>query len=425
MSNVLLKPFSARGEINAQPSKSDMHRAIICAALSKGESVISPIILSDDILATINCIKALGADVKTDKNNKELVINGSGMFSKKDPVLYCNESGSTLRFMIPVAAVSGLGASFERKGRLSQRPLDIYTCVLPEHKAELFCDENGLLKVKGKLSGGTFEVPGNISSQFITGLLFALPLLKEDSDIILSSKLESEKYVDMTISTLDKFGIKIEKNDKGWHIKGNQEYSPCRYTTDGDYSQAAFFLAMGAISGQISVNGLNEYSLQGDKKILDLLKRFGADVKRDINKVTVTKNKLKAFDIDVSQIPDLVPILSVISSVCEGSVSMYNGKRLKLKESDRLKSSSSLINSLGGDAQDFEDGLIIKGEKSLKGGFVKGFNDHRIIMSAAVSSSVSENDIICTDKESINKSYPDFFDDFIRVGGKPVFLPDD
>ncbi len=420
MSNVIYSPFTPSGEVTAPPSKSDVHRAIICAALSLGKCTISPVALSNDIKATIGCIEALGA--RTEIENNALTVDGSNMFKRKSALLDSGESGSTLRFFIPIAAAGGVEAEFTGHGSLLTRPIGIFADILPPAGVE--CKTSGVLplKIKGRLKSGRFEIPGNVSSQFITGLLFALPLLDGDSDIILTSPIESVGYINMTIYTMSKFGVRVEKTDFGWHISGNQRYIPADYTTDGDWSQAAFFMVGGAIGGNITVNGLNKCSAQGDKKIADLLSQFGADVKLGDNSVTVSKNNLKAVTIDASQIPDLVPVLAVCASFAEGTTRIINAARLRIKESDRLKTTAGLLNSLGAAVRELPDGLEINGRKRLTGGKADGCNDHRIVMSAAVCAVRSENDIECTDALSINKSYPDFFTDYNSIGGKANVL---
>lgn len=416
MSNVIYSPFTPHGTVTAPPSKSDVHRAIICAALSKGKSTISPVALSNDIKATIGCVESLGAE--TDLSNNVLTVDGTHIFENKKAVLNCGESGSTLRFFIPVAAAGGVNAKFTGSGRLPERPIGIFTDAFP--KAGVQCKtEGGLpLEISGRLQSGRFEIPGNVSSQFITGLLFALPLLENDSDIVLTSPIESIGYINMTIYTMAKFGVSVNETNCGWHIKGGQRYSPVNYTTDGDWSQAAFFMASGAVGGEITVNGLNKSSAQGDKKIADILADFGADVKWNSSGITVKQNKLHAITIDASQIPDLVPVLAVCASFAEGTTKIINAARLRIKESDRLTSSANLLNTLGGSVNELFDGLEIKGINTLSQGRVCGCNDHRIVMSAAVCASRAIGTIECTDALSINKSYPDFFKDYNSIGGK-------
>lgn len=420
MPNVVYSPFTPNGTITAPPSKSDVHRAIICAALSKGKSTISPVALSNDIKATIGCVEALGACATIENNI--LTIDGTDMFKNKTALLDCGESGSTLRFFIPVAAVGGVNATFVGSGRLPQRPIGIFTDALP--KAGVDCKTQGglPLEISGQLKSGRFEIPGNVSSQFITGLLFALPLLEGDSDIVLTSPIESVGYINMTIYTMSKFGVEIETTDYGWHIKGNQSYSPTNYTTDGDWSQAAFFMVSGAIGESVTVNGVNKDSAQGDKKIAEILAQFGAEVVQTDTSITVKNRKLHAITIDASQIPDLVPVLAVCATFAEGTTKIINAERLRIKECDRLKASADLINSLGGNVKELADGLEITGTEKLNGGQVDGCNDHRIVMSAGVCAAKAESTIESTFALSINKSYPDFYIDYNSIGGKANVL---
>ena len=421
MSDVKFSPFVPNGTVNVPPSKSDVHRAIICAAMANGVSRISPVALSNDIKATIGCIKALGADAVLENN--VLTVDGTNMYKNKTALLDCGESGSTLRFFIPIAAVGNINATFVGKGKLPQRPIGIFTEALP--KAGTVCKtEGGLpLEIKGQLKSGIFEIPGNVSSQFITGLLLALPILEGDSEIVLTSPLESVGYIAMTIRTMKQFGVNIQATEKGWHIKGGQSYKTCDYTTDGDWSQAAFFMVLGAVSGKVTVKGVAKDSTQGDKKCAEILARFGAKVTQLDNEVTVEKGELKAITIDASQIPDLVPVLSVCAAFAEGTTKIINAERLRIKECDRLKATAELLNNLGGKVKELSDGLEITGVSSLKGGNVNGYNDHRIVMSAAVCAARSDEDITpATFAMSINKSYPDFYIDYNSIGGKANVL---
>lgn len=420
MSDVKFSPFVPNGTVNVPPSKSDVHRAIICSAMANGVSRISPVALSNDIKATIGCIKALGADAVLENN--VLTVDGTNMYKNKTALLDCGESGSTLRFFIPIAAVGNINATFVGKGKLPQRPIGIFTEALP--KAGTVCKtEGGLpLEIKGQLKSGIFEIPGNVSSQFITGLLLALPILEGDSEIVLTSPLESVGYIAMTIRTMKQFGVNIDTTENGWHIEGGQTYKSCNYTTDGDWSQAAFFMVLGAIGGKVTVKGVAKDSTQGDKKCAEILAEFGAKVTQRDNEVTVEKGELKAVTIDASQIPDLVPVLSVCAAFAEGTTKIINAERLRIKECDRLKATAELLNNLGGKVKELSDGLEITGVSSLKGGNVNGYNDHRIVMSAAVCAARSDEDITATFAMSINKSYPDFYIDYNSIGGKANVL---
>lgn len=415
MSNVTIKPSVLNGTVQVPPSKSDVHRAIICAALAKGVSTVSPVAFSEDISATIDCIKALGAKVTVDGD--KVVIDSTDIFNVEKADLQCRESGSTVRFFIPVAAAGGVNGVFNGKGRLPQRPLGVYTYLLPKHGVSVKTEGGLPFEISGQLTSGRFDVPGDISSQFITGLLFALPLLDGDSVIHLTSPLQSKGYIDMTLSVQKQFGVNIETDGEDYIIKGNQSYKPCDYTTEGDWSQAAFFLVAGAIGGDVTVKGVKKDSYQGDKEIAKLMEHFGAEVIQDDYSVRCKAKALKAIDIDASQIPDLVPVLTVCAAFAQGKTRIYNAQRVRLKESDRLAAISDCLNRCGARVEQTDDGLLIEGINSIKGGFVEGYNDHRIVMSMAIAALRSEADIVVTDRESITKSYTEFFDDYKSIGG--------
>lgn len=410
-------PSIISGEIVMPPSKSVAHRAIICASLSRGISKISPIELSKDIYATINCVKSLGAEVTIDEN--VLTIDGTNMFSNKKALLNCNESGSTLRFLIPISAIGGVNATFVGSGLLPQRPIGIYLDCLPSFGVECITEGGLPLEIKGLLKNGKYTIPGNISSQFITGLLLALPLLEKDSEIVITGKTESIGYIDMTIDVMNTFGVKIDKTENGYFIKGGQKYQCQDFIVEGDWSQAGFFLASGTIGDKVTIKGLKINSTQGDKEGLEIFKKIGADIQVcDNNDIIVKKGNLKAIDIDASQIPDLVPIISVVASLCDGQTTkIYNAERLRIKECNRLSAMANNLNAIGAKVTELPDGLIIEGVKNFNGGFVEGYNDHRIVMSMAIASICSKNEIVLTDAYSINKSYPTFFEEFNRMGG--------
>ncbi len=415
MKKVIFTPLKLTGNVTAPPSKSDVHRAIICAALSKGKCTISPVALSNDIKATISCVESLGA--KTRIESGVLTVDGSDIFKNKKALLHCGESGSTLRFFVPVAAAGGVSTEFTGHGSLLSRPIGLFADILPQSGVE--CETTGVLplKINGQLKSGKFKVPGNISSQFITGLLFALPLLNGDSDIVLTSPIESVGYINMTIYTMSKFGVEVETTDFGWHIKGNQSYTPCSYTTDGDWSQGAFFLCAGALQNEITVSRLDFNSSQGDKAIADILKNFGADVIIGNEYVTVKAQKLCGCTIDASQIPDLVPVLAVTAALAKGKTKIINAGRLRIKESDRLNAIAENIKKIGGKITEYEDSLEIEGVDSFSGGDVPGCNDHRIVMSMSVAALKSTGQISVTDPYSIKKSYPDYFEIYNQLGG--------
>lgn len=416
MKQATITPSKLKGEVTVPPSKSMAHRAIICACLAKGKSVIDNIDFSDDIESTIENMRAMGADIQVDGN--KLYIDGKNTFSAEKATLDCRESGSTLRFLLPVASVGGIDATFTGRGRLPERTIGEIVSQMKNHGIESDREDGLPINNKGKLTGGEYYLSGSISSQFVSGLLFALPLCEEDSVIYLTTPLQSKSYVDITIYALKKFGIEITQEDDKYIVKGNQKYRPKDMKVEGDWSQAAFFLVADALGNNILVKGMDENSLQGDKAIYDILKKCGCSFKNDSNGIICEANKLSAFEVDATNIPDIVPILAVLGTFCEGTSVIKGAARLRLKESDRLLAISENLNALGGNIEQTEDGLIINGCNGLTGGKVKGFNDHRIVMSMAVASTKSFGKVAIDDAQSIRKSYPSFFEDFNNIGGK-------
>lgn len=399
--DIKITPNKLRGSVNVPPSKSVAHRMIIAAALSKGRSEISNLSPSVDIKATLGCMKALGAEIEY--NGNKAVIEGIKNIPDK-AVLDCCESGSTLRFLIPVAAALGVNAEFQGRGKLPERPITPFISEFPKHNVsfDFLSNTNLPCRLSGKLSGGKFEIDGGISSQFITGLLFALPLLSGDSEIFLTSPLQSKPYVDITLGVLHDFGCDISENETGYSVNGTEKFKSFSGDVEGDYSQAAFFYVANALGSEIEINGLNENSLQGDKKIVDICK----DAKNG-----------KAFEIDCSDIPDLVPIMSVLACFCHGTSRITNAARLRIKECDRLAAMESCLNKVGGKVKSTADTLEIEGAGILKGGEVECFNDHRIAMSMAIAAIRCENPLMIRGADCVSKSYPDFFDVYKELGG--------
>ena len=419
---VSCAPSVLSGTIKSISSKSDAHRLLICAALSENETKIYCNVMSKDIAATICCLKAMGTEISV---NGDIITVSPNQFNKKAD-LDCNESGSTLRFLLPLVSALGIDATINGGGRLPQRPISPLKEEMEKKGVVFHTGNNFPLHLTGQLQSGDYEIEGNVSSQFITGLLMALPVLNGDSKIKLIPPVESKSYLDITISVLRKFGIQVEEQENLYIVKGNQKYtSPKEIVTDGDWSNSSFFLCAGALSEKgVTVTDLDVNSPQGDKKILEVLKNMGADVQISGNEVTVKKNNLKGITIDASDIPDAVPVISVVASACTGETRIINAGRLRIKESDRIKSVVEMINSVGGYAEETDDGMIIHGGKPLKGGKVDGYNDHRIVMSASVLSILCEDDIEITDSNAVEKSYPDFFNDFNKMGGNANVLND-
>lgn len=404
--NIKINPSYLNGGIEAPASKSVAHRMLICAALAKGKSVIKINKTSDDIEATVNCLRAIGVTIE--KDSSEYTVIPPSAFSKTAE-LDCRESGSTLRFMLPVVAALGIEAVFTAHGRLPERPMSPLLDEMTRHG--IACDGQFPLHASGKLTSGKYTIAGNISSQFITGLLLALPLCDGESEIEVIPPVESAPYINITTSVLSLFGININNEATTYHIYPS-DYIGGNFCAEGDWSNAAFLLCSGA-----KVSGLNPDSVQGDRKILDVLRSFGAEITEENGTFRADVRNLHSADIDASDIPDLVPVISVIASTAQGTTRIFNASRLRLKESDRIESTVNMINALGGDAVATDDGMIIRGKPTLSGGTVDSYGDHRIVMSAAVASLKCKNCVIIKDAQAVSKSYPDFFKDFNSLGG--------
>lgn len=395
MSKVELENSILKGEVFIPPSKSAAHRALVCSFLA-GEGTVEPIINSNDMKAMEQVIGAL-------KNNSD--------------VADCIESGNTLRFMIPVAAALGKTVTFIGSGRLPERPIGDYLRLLPEHNVKCTSDGKLPLKIEGQLTSGVYEIAGNISSQYITGLLLALPILDGDSEIVLTTKLQSKPYVDMTIKVMADYGVVVEERENGYFIKGNQSYKKRDYTVESDWSQAAFFLVGGALNGDVILKGLDMNSTQGDKEIVSILKQFGADIEVKSDYIRAKKSVLKGIEIDVTDIPDTVPALAVAAAFAKGTTVIKGGERLRLKESDRIESVVSNLKRLGVDVEEKSDGMVITGG-GAKGALLEGYNDHRIPMAFSMAALCAQGNTVITDANSINKTYPSFFKDYNSLGGK-------
>ena len=420
MKNIEFIPAPIHGEVRVPSSKSQAHRALICAALA-GQSIVREVDLSNDITATANALKALGAGLSYDSAARVFTVGEALGRGADAGIIDCGESGSTLRFLIPLAAALGNRVTFVGGGRLPKRTTELYKPLLEANGAKLVYPTNGdflPLEVSGELRGGSYSLRGDISSQFVTGLLIALTCVGGDSDISLTTRLESKPYADMTVDVLRRFGADIDDTD-GYKIRGTRLY-PRDFTVEGDCSQAAFFTAAAAINGDVTLHGINRNTLQGDFKLFDIAARFGAKVEMREDSIRVGSSELRACEIDAADIPDLVPALAVIAAYAEGETRIYNAARLRLKESDRIASTSSLLRQLGADVSETDDGLIIRGKQRLRGGRVSvaEYNDHRIAMSAAAASVGCTEPVIVDDMSSINKSYPEFLSDWNAVNNK-------
>ena len=409
----IIKADKLVGELSPPPSKSVLHRYIIVSSLAKGISKIENISFSEDIIATIEAMKKLGAKIEQKENY--LLIDGSDTFKNlnENIEIDCNESGSTLRFLFPLSIVKENKVLFKGRGKLFKRPMTPYFENFEKYKIKhSYIDENKIL-LEGKLKAGIYEIDGNISSQFITGLLFSLPLLDGESKIIINGKLESSNYIDISLDCLSKFGIKIINNlYQEFIIEGNQSYRAGNYRTEADYSQAAFFLVANAIGSKIKINDLSKNSLQGDKKIID----FISEIDKWSSKDTLI--------LDGSETPDIIPILSLKAAVSGKKIEIVNIERLRIKESDRLKATVEELSKLNFDLIEKKDSILInsrenfevnKNEKIVS---LSAHSDHRIAMMIAIAATCYDGEILLDNLDCVKKSYPNFWEVFLSLGGK-------
>ena len=404
------------GDIGIMPSKSVSHRAAVCAALA-GEGEVRGIGRSLDIQATCGALNSLG--FRCEFSGSLLRAAGARRTPAQSRVVECGESGSTLRLLLPLA-LDGVPTKFTGKGRLMERPMKPYEDMFTGLGIE-FEHTPGGIKVLGKLESGVFFLPGDVSSQFISGLLFALPRLNGPSSVILTSPLESRSYVVLTIRTLAAFGIEIRgvvKNGREcFEIPGGQAYRPSRVSVEGDYSHAAFWSVAGAMGGGALLRGLDKNSAQGDAAIIDILRKMNADIEWQGGELCVRPSRLRGAKIDISQTPDIFPALAVAAAAAEGDTELCGGSRLRIKESDRLSAMARELAALGADVRESADALYVKGRGRLSGGSVSAHADHRIAMSLAVAASVCEKAVIIDDAECVRKSAPDFWQEYSGMGG--------
>lgn len=407
--DVKITPSALSGTFKAPPSKSFAHRYLIAAFLSGRKTLIKNVGCSRDVKATLNALKSMGLQFNGENDVEISWVN----LPRNKVEINCGESGSTIRFLLPVACALGLECKFSGSERLLSRPNDKLIGVLREHGANISSYD-----VSGKIESGLYEIDASVSSQYITGLLFALPLLKEDSEIVLQNSVVSANYIDVTLQVLSEFGIKIEKTERGFFVKGNQKYSsPASTYTEGDFSAISFMLTAGALGKGVTATGINVNSLQGDKKFIELLKDVGAIVEEKESSVTVKRGELNAFTFDASSCPDIIQIASVLASFCKGKSVIKGVNRLKIKESDRLKGIVDFLGASGIKTEARDDELAVFGGTPSGGEFC-GDNDHRTVMSEAILSSFATSNSVILGANAVEKSYPDFFKDFVLLGGK-------
>lgn len=413
---VKIYPSKVNGTVTIPPSKSMSHRAIICASLANGTSTITNVAYSDDIKITIEGMRQLGANITCFEDR--IIIRGIKDFSTlREDTIFCNESGSTLRFFIPIFSLCDRMVSFTGKNRLLKRPQKIYETLFREQNI-FYEHSEEKLTIGGKLHAGSITLDGDVSSQFISGLLFALPLLEADSTIHIKEPYESRSYVDLTLQMLHLYGIKADYCDANTLvIPGNQQYKAHDYEIEGDYSQCGFFAVLGAINHDIICHGLSPTSLQGDRIIIPILKNSGASISNQEKGFRITKSNLHATEIDLQDCPDLGPILTVMAMYTKGKTRIYNAQRLRYKESDRIAAMEEELKKLGVLIHTTESEIFIEGKERYTGNvLLSGHKDHRIVMSLCIAATLFEHPVIIEEAQSINKSYPAFFEDLSSLG---------
>lgn len=403
--DIRIQPKPLSGAVTPPPSKSMAHRLLLAAALAEGISTVEHVAFSQDIEATLRCMEALGCRWERLEEDRVRVtgIGGKAPARSGLPRFDCGESGSTLRFLIPIALAVAGGGIFTGRGRLMERPQKPYFDLFDE-KGIAYTLENGVLTIQGQLTPGQFRLPGNVSSQFFTGLLFALPLLDGPSTIVPTTNIESWDYILMTMDALMGAGVVVTEpqEDRNFFHITPFAYTPFDRAVEADWSQAGFWYAAAFLDNGVQPAGLNPASAQGDKVVSELYWKLArpGDV-----------------DIDVSGCPDLLPPLAVMASIRQGATRFVNAARLRIKESDRLSTTAALLNALGGQAEEGPDSLTVHGMSAFTGGTVDGANDHRIVMAAAIAATRSTAPVTILGAEAVRKSYPSFWEEYKRLGG--------
>ncbi|MDD6050648.1 MAG: 3-phosphoshikimate 1-carboxyvinyltransferase [Clostridiales bacterium] len=415
-------PAPLTGTVAAPASKSEAHRRMICAGLTRGTTTLSGFMDSADMAATARCLKALGATIG--QSGDCLTVTGYDRKIARLPVLDCGESGSTLRFFVPIALAMAGGGVFRMHGRLGQRPMDVYRDLFVPRgvrwRMGVGCDGAAELTVQGQLEAGHYVLPGNVSSQFVSGLMFALPLLKEESTLTVAPPVESASYIRMTVEALTQSGVAMEETAAfSWHIPGKQQVQARSGRLSGDYSQAAVLLCAGALGHRLTVTGLEKETTQGDRAVLRHLEALGATVDECASGVTVTADALTGTTLHMADCPDIAPIIALCCQLAAGESRLTGCGRLRLKECDRLAATVEILNLLGGNARAEGDSIVIRGVEKLKGGVtLPDYNDHRMVMLGAVAATVAENPVTVAGVQALNKSWPEFIHVLQSLGGR-------
>ncbi len=418
---TVFSPALISGTAAAPASKSEAHRRLICAGLTIGETLISGFMPSGDTEATVRCIRALGDRVSLDGDLLKVIGN---VQEGNRPLYDCGESGSTLRFFVPLSLALTGGGVFRMRGQLSRRPMDIYRDLFVPQGVEWTmregADGTAELIVDGSLPSGDYVLPGNVSSQFVSGLLFALPLLEDDSTLRVLPPIESGSYITMTVKAIRESGVILdETGHASWRIPGRQCYQARSGMIHGDWSHAAVMLCMGALGGDVTVTGIEKNSVQGDRAIVDVLRRLGANVEEDEHSVRVHGGELHGATMDMRDTPDITPFVALVCQLAEGESVLGGCSRLRLKESDRLKTTVRMLRLLGGNVRISGERLIIQGVRKLKGGVkLDPSGDHRMVMLASVAAAVADAPVTVPDTDALAKSWPDYLTVYRALGGK-------
>ncbi|MDT8400426.1 MAG: 3-phosphoshikimate 1-carboxyvinyltransferase [Bacteroidales bacterium] len=412
---VVISPSSVSGNINAPASKSVMQRAVACALLAEGRSEIINPSLCDDSLASLSMAECLGAGIS--RLSDRVLIDGG--FHPVCNSINCGESGLGARVFSVLAALGSEWMEVKGRGSLLKRPLKMLAETLTQMGVEVSTTDGSLpLRIKGPMRGGLAFVDGSVSSQFLTGLLIAMPVLDADSRIIVK-RLKSKPYIDLTINVLNHFGIELVNEDyEMFSIPGRQKYKPVSYTVEGDWSGTALLLVLAAIAGEIKVSGISYLSAQPDSLIIEILRKAGAHVEMGANDILVRKSELSAFETDISDCPDLAPPLAVLASRCRGKSVIHGTERLKVKESNRGEALATELSKMGVKISNHDNRIEVEGSTVIRGGRHGSYGDHRIAMALTVLSALADSEVVISGTESVNKSYPSFFDDLNKIGMK-------
>ncbi|MBQ6998380.1 MAG: 3-phosphoshikimate 1-carboxyvinyltransferase [Clostridia bacterium] len=410
--------FVPDASVSIPSSKSYIHRMAICAALSDGVSTISNVNFSNDITATLGCLETLGC--KSVVTDDKIEIHG-GKFTDDLKLYNCDESASTLRFMIPVVLAAAGKGKFTGTPTLMKRPLDTYFDMFSDNGIAYDYKAGEYLKAEGGFVKDEYSLDGSVSSQFITGILLALAYLGGRRKLNIIGNLSSAPYVDITREVMQQFGVKVDFGGNAFIIDGSGKFIPQNVIAQGDYSQSAFYLAAAVMGGRITLKNLSLTTSQGDAVIVDLVEKMGGKITKTADGIVAEKSQLKSLGvIDAEDFPDIVPPLALMCTQCIGDTTITNVSRLKIKESNRLLAVQTLLNQLGAEVKIDDNNMYIKGEAHLHGAEVSAFNDHRIAMTAAVAAVAADGSITIKESESVKKSYPKFFDDFVKLGGISV-----